>query len=105
LEHPGVPRKIYGDNEKAIEFTKRQVESKNIRHANLRLWYLRQEMERGCVEYEWMSGKLLDVNAMTKPVGVDEITRLRWRVLGHQLIGRPEPIIKTTLKPSSLSEV
>jgi hypothetical protein len=101
FQQNGVPRVIYGDNEKAIEFIKREVESKNIRHANLRLWYMRQELERGGVKYEWKSGKLLEVNAMTKPVGVDELTRLRWSVLGHSLLGRPEPIVKTVSKPSS----
>ena len=81
---------------------KREVETKNVRHANLRLWYMRVEMENGGVSYEWCSGKLLEVNALTKPVTVDEITRMRWSILGHKLLGRPQPVMRST-KPSSTS--
>jgi hypothetical protein len=98
MEQHGVPRIIYGDNEKAIEFVKREVETKNIRHANLRLWYMRVELANGGVLYEWKSGKLLEVNALTKPVKVDEQTRLRWSILGHKLLGHPEPIVTSTAK-------
>jgi hypothetical protein len=93
LNISNIPRVIYGDNEKCIEFVKRQVEGKNVRHANLRLWYLRQELGRAKVRYEWMSGLKLDVNAMTKPVSKDEMNRLRWNVLGHQLLGEVEPVV------------
>jgi hypothetical protein len=104
LEHPGVPRMIYGDNEKAIEFVKREVETKNLRHANLRLWYMREEMHRKKVQYIWMSGPLLDVNAMTKPVSVDELCRLRWSVLGHSLLGRPKPLVRLIKRRVAIDE-
>jgi hypothetical protein len=93
LERPGVQRLVWGDNEKAIQFVKREVEGKNLRHANLRLWYLRSELQKMQVEYLWISGKKLDVNAMTKPVQKSEMARLRWKVLGHKLLGRSEPIV------------
>ena len=89
-------RVIYGDNEKCIQFVKREVEGKNVRHANLRLWYLRQELSKQGVHYEWMSGPTLDVNAMTKPVKKDEIARLRWNVLGHALLGQVMPIVRVS---------
>jgi hypothetical protein len=96
LERPGITRIIWGDNEKAIQFVKREVEGKNLRHANLRLWYIRSEVQKMQVEYLWISGKKLDVNAMTKPVQRSEIARLRWKVQGYKLLGRPEPIVNNS---------
>ena len=54
--------------------------------------------------YNWMSGKLLDVNAMTKPVGRNELSRLRWNVLGHKLLGRPEPRVKANKTAAEVLE-
>lgn len=96
LDISAVKRVIYGDNEKCIQFCKREVEGKNVRHAELRLWYIRQELQQQGVLYEWMPGNKLDVNAMTKPVGIEELTRMRWNVLGHQLLGVPEPLVRVS---------
>ena len=91
-----VRRVIWGDNEKAIQFVKGEVEAKNLRHANLRLWYMRKELATAQIEYKWISGKKLDVNGITKAVGIDEVCRMRWCILGHRLLGRPEPTIRST---------
>jgi hypothetical protein len=96
MDIKNIKRIIYGDNEKCIQFVKREVEGKNVRHANLRLWYIRQELSRAGVQYEWMPGAKLDVNAMTKPVKTDELNRLRWNILGHSLLGISEPVVRVS---------
>jgi hypothetical protein len=88
------PRLIYGDNEKAIEFVNGTVEGKNVRHADLRLWYLRHELKMTSVRYEWTPGNTLDVNAMTKNVSQAEHLRFTWNVMGHALLGYEQPIVE-----------
>ena len=51
LDLHNIPRVIWGDNEKAIQFVKREIEAKNLRHANLRLWYMRNEIQTSKVDY------------------------------------------------------
>ena len=42
-----------------------------MKHATLRLWYMRQQINRG-YEIVWMSGKEILANAMTKAVSKEE---------------------------------
>jgi hypothetical protein len=79
-------RVIIGDNEKAIQFIKGEAEGKGIRHALRRFSYMREEFLKGNIDLQWLSGKVLVVDAMTKVVDVEAYQRFRSDVLGHALL-------------------
>ena len=79
-------RVIIGDNEKAIQFIKGEAEGKGIRHALRRFSYMREEFLKGSIDLQWLSGKILVVDAMTKVVDVEAYQRFRSDVLGHALL-------------------
>jgi hypothetical protein len=79
-------RIIIGDNEKAIQFIKGEAEGKGIRHALRRFSYMREEFSKGNIDLQWLSGKSLVVDAMTKVVDVEAFQRFRSDVLGHALL-------------------
>jgi hypothetical protein len=79
-------RIIVGDNEKAIQFIKGEAEGKGIRHALRRFSYMREEFSKGNIDLQWLSGKSLVVDAMTKVVDVEAFQRFRSDVLGHALL-------------------
>jgi hypothetical protein len=96
LEYPvagDYPRTILGDNEKAITFIRSETEGKNVRHADLRLWYVRGQIRHSRVDYRWHQGTLLNVNAMTKVVNLQEQARFTWDIMGHALLGVKEPTV------------
>jgi hypothetical protein len=45
-EYP-ILRTIYADNEAMVNFVKGDAQGKGMKHASLRLWYVRQQLERG----------------------------------------------------------
>jgi hypothetical protein len=79
-------RVIIGDNEKAIQFIRGEAEGKGIRHALRRFSYMREEYTKGNIDLQWLSGKTLVVDAMTKVVDADSYRRFRGDVLGHALL-------------------
>ena len=56
-----------------------------MKHASLRLWYMRQQVNRG-YDLDWMSGKEICANPMTKAVYQDEHRKHVHDVLGHGLL-------------------
>ena len=76
---------MYGDNEAMVDFVRGDAQGKGMKHASLRLWYIRQQIERG-YELNWMSGKTIPVNPMTKAVHQDEQERHVPDVQGHYLL-------------------
>jgi hypothetical protein len=101
MKHDTTPyeRIIYGDNEKAITFIRSETEGKNVRHADLRLWYLREEIRLNRIDYQYYKGTKLNVNAMTKVVNEAEQARFTWDIMGHALLGLPEPVVEEKPKP------
>jgi hypothetical protein len=87
MSYPVDPvRVIIGDNEKAIQFIRGEAEGKGIRHALRRFSYMREEYAKGTIDLQWLSGKTLIVDAMTKVVDVESFERFRNDVLGHTLL-------------------
>jgi hypothetical protein len=84
LEQVPEKREVYGDNEAMINFVNGTAQGKAMRHGSLRLWYMRQQVDRG-YELYWMSGKNICANPMTKAVFQDEHRRYVFDVMGHGL--------------------
>jgi hypothetical protein len=47
---------------------------------------MREEYAKGTIDLQWLSGKTLIVDAMTKVVDVESFERFRNDVLGHTLL-------------------
>jgi hypothetical protein len=82
-EYP-VLRTVYADNEAMVNFVKGDAQGKGMKHASLRLWYIRQQIDRG-YELEWMAGTEILANPMTKAVHQDEQERHVRDVQGYGL--------------------
>jgi hypothetical protein len=79
-------REIRNDNEKAVEFLKGEAEGKGVRHATLRLWYLREEVMKGDLEFNWESGLTIAADPMTKPQDAIGQANYRRDVQGLRLL-------------------
>jgi len=78
-------RSIFSDNEAMIDFVNGEAQGKGVKHAQLRLHYVRQQLDRG-VELFWMSGKEILANPMTKAVYEEEQIRHAREVQGVLLL-------------------
>ena len=81
LEH----RHVYSDNEAMINFVNGEGQGRGMKHATLRLWYMRQQVDRGYT-LEWLSGKVILANPMTKAVDRKEQFLHKQEVLGQLLL-------------------
>jgi hypothetical protein len=78
-------RKILADNEAMVNFVNGDAQGKGMKHASLRLWYIRQQLERGYT-LDWMSGTEILANPMTKAVHQEEQERHVKDVQGLKLL-------------------
>jgi len=78
-------RRVFSDNEAMVDFVNGEAQAKAMRHASLRLWYMRQCVNRGFT-LDWMSGLDICANPMTKAVFQEEHRRHVYDVLGHALL-------------------
>jgi hypothetical protein len=78
-------RKVFSDNEAMVNFVKGEAQAKGVKHAKLRLFYVRQEVERGVV-LGWMSGNGIISNAMTKAVSINEHLQTSHDIQGLALL-------------------
>jgi hypothetical protein len=86
-----IPRGIWSDNNSMVNFVNGEAQGKGIRHALLRLWYLREQVAKGVV-LKWMSGKEILANPMTKAVTREEYERHAKEVQGLLLLEDSENI-------------
>ena len=88
-------RRIYADNEAMVDFVNGDAQGKGMKHASLRLWYIRQQIDRGYT-LDWTSGEFILANPMTKAVHVEEQDRHVIDVQGLKLLEEDElkPVAK-----------
>lgn len=78
-------RRVFSDNEAMINFVNGKAQGRGMKHATLRLWYMRGQIDRG-YELIWMSGKLILADAMTKCVPVTEHEEHVKEVMGQRML-------------------
>jgi hypothetical protein len=78
-------RTVFSDNEAMVNFVKGDAQGKGVKHAMLRLFYVREQVDRG-IELQWVSGKTILANPMTKAVGIEEHLRSAHDVQGLGLL-------------------
>jgi hypothetical protein len=84
LNQEPMERQIYSDNDAMVKFVNGQAQGKGMKHAALRLWYMRQQVDRG-YNLNWMAGIDILANPMTKAVRREEQVRHVRDVMGHGL--------------------
>jgi len=85
-----IPRKqarVRQDNEAMINFVKGNSMVKGARHMELRMYYTREEYQKGHVQMEHQSGKLLTADKLTKLGNVTEHRQFAADIQGLQLLG------------------
>ena len=80
-----VTTTILSDNEAMVNFVNGKGQAKGIKHALLRLWYLREQIAKG-VSLLWVKGDTIVANAMTKAVHRHEHEKYRQDVQGYNLL-------------------
>jgi Reverse transcriptase (RNA-dependent DNA polymerase) len=84
LNQEPIERRIYSDNLAMVKFVNGEAQGKGMKHAALRLWYMRQQVDRG-YSLEWMAGADILADPMTKAVRRELQEKHVWDVLGHGL--------------------
>ena len=76
---------VYSDNKAMVDFVNGKGQAKGIKHAMLRLWYLREQIQKG-ISLVWAEGKTILANPMTKAVHQREFEVFRHEVQGYKLL-------------------
>jgi len=90
LDELTIPRKqarLRQDNEAMINFVKGNSMVKGARHMELRMYYTREEYQKGHVQMEHQSGKILTADKLTKLGNVAEHRKFAADIQGLQLLG------------------
>ena len=83
-EYP-AERNLFADNEAMINFVNGEANGKGMKHAALRLWYVRQQKDRG-YKLTWMSGLEIVANGLTKALHQAEFEAFVKDIQGHRLL-------------------
>ena len=81
-----VSTSVYSDNKSMVDYVNGKGQAKGVKHALLRLWYLREQVQKG-IHLQWVEGKTILANPMTKAVHRTELEMHREDVQGYR-IGR-----------------
>jgi hypothetical protein len=95
LEELGIdtyPPLLYSDNEAMVNFVRGQGVAKGVRHIELRMWYTREQFKLGKFCFDYMPGKELPADKLTKLASREGHETFRHHILDLGLLGNP-PII------------
>ena len=76
---------VHSDNKAMVDFVNGKGQAKGIKHALLRLWYLREQIQKG-INLVWVEGKTILANPMTKAVHQSEHDIYTRNVQGYNLL-------------------
>jgi hypothetical protein len=76
---------IYSDNMAMIEFIKGNAVAKGIRHIELKLYYAREQFKIGKADVQYMEGKTIPSDKLTKTFSKTEFHEFRTDILGLKL--------------------
>jgi len=81
------PARIRQDNQAMINFVKGNSGVRGARHMELRMFYTREEYQKGRVNIEHRSGKILTADKLTKLGNVEEHRKFAADIQGLTLLG------------------
>jgi hypothetical protein len=74
------------DNEAMIEFVKSNSGGNGVKHMEKGMWYIRELYKRGYVKMEYMPGKEIPADKLTKPSERTEFEIFRYDIMGLALL-------------------
>ena len=77
---------VHSDNEAMINFIHGEGVAKGVRHMELRMWFTREEYKKGGLQLDYMEGKIIPTDKLTKLGSCQEHRVFRRNILGHDLI-------------------
>jgi hypothetical protein len=80
-----LPR-LWSDNLAMVKFVQGEGVAKGVRHMELRMWYVRERYKQGSILVEWMTGKKIPADKLTKLGTRDEHEVFRKDIMGHGLL-------------------
>ena len=69
-----------------VNFVKGQGVAKGVRHMQLRMWYMREVYQEGRLLIEWMSGKQILADKLTKLGSAEEHKEVTRKLMGLALL-------------------
>ena len=81
-----IPRHLYCDNKAAVDFTHGYSVPKMSKCMELRLFYVREQYPKTDVQLDFMEGKSIPVDKITKLGTVEEHYIFTRNVMGHELL-------------------
>jgi hypothetical protein len=80
------PSQLYSDNQAMINFVKGEGVAKGVRHMELRMWYVREQYQKGQIILDYMPGEIIPTDKLTKLGTVTEHEIFRDNILGLKLL-------------------
>ena len=77
---------LYSDNQAMVNFVKGEGTAKGVRHMELRMWYTREKYQEGKFIFNFMSGKEIPADQLTKVGSKEEFLTFRDNILGLKLL-------------------
>jgi hypothetical protein len=84
--HHKPQAKLFNDNLSMIEFIHGKGVAKGVRHMELRMWFVRENYRKGKVDLEYLSGKVLPADKLTKLGNVEDHKAFAFAIMGHELL-------------------
>jgi hypothetical protein len=82
----GSSATLFSDNKAMIEFVHGNSAAKGCRHMELRLWYTREQYQKGNAVLRYMEGKAIPADKLTKLGNIEEHKRFTSDILGLSLL-------------------
>eukprot|EP01038_Epipyxis_sp_PR26KG_P018206 gene18206-25611_t len=77
---------LYSDNEAMINFVRGEGVAKGVRHMELRMWYVREQYQKGNIILNYMPGEIIPTDKLTKLGTTEEHKIFRDNILGLNLL-------------------
>jgi len=81
---------LFSDNEAMVEFVKGNGVAKGVRHVELRMWYIREQYQKGGMLFEHMKGTDIPVDHLTKLATVQDHVIFCTDIMGLGLLDPDE---------------
>ena len=69
-----------------LDFVQGESIGNGVKHMELKMWYFREKYKMGNLRYQFMEGKLIPTDRLTKPGSVEQHQTYVKRAMGHALL-------------------
>jgi hypothetical protein len=77
---------LISDNEAMLDFVQGESIGNGVKHMELKMWYFREKYKIGNLLFEFMEGKFIPTDRLTKPGSFEQHKLFVERAMGHALL-------------------